>query len=123
MEDTDVLTEKKAKRKFPKFLKVILIILGVLVGLFLLIAAFISPIAKSYIEKHSPELIGRQVTMDDLSINLFKEQLENEKEDLALSPLSLRSATIWPPFGLSSTEVIITNYTESCNKSFQTSVE
>lgn len=76
MEDTDVLTEKKAKRKFPKFLKVILIILGVLVGLFLLIAAFISPIAKSYIEKHSPELIGRQVTMDDLSINLFKTSVE-----------------------------------------------
>lgn len=76
MEDTTVVTEKKTKRKMPKILKVVLIILGVLVGLFLLMALLISPIAKSYIEKHSPELIGRQVTMDDLSINLFKTSVE-----------------------------------------------
>ena len=61
--------------KLPKIknkaLKIILIVLGILVGLFLLLAVLVSPIAKSYIEKHSVELIGRQITMDKLRVNLF----------------------------------------------------
>lgn len=68
--------------KLPKIknkaLKIILIVLGILVGLFLLIAVLISPIAKSYIEKHSVELIGRQITMDKLRVNLFNTSVKIE---------------------------------------------
>lgn len=68
--------------KLPKIkskaLKIILIVLGILVGLFLLVAVLISPIAKSYIEKHSVELIGRQITMDKLRVNLFNTSVKIE---------------------------------------------
>lgn len=59
------------KRPLKKPVKVVLIIAGVLVGLFLLVAALVSPIAHHYIEKHSKELCNRVVTMDKLCINLF----------------------------------------------------
>lgn len=59
------------KRPLKKPVKVVLIIAGVLVGLFLLVAALVSPIAHYYIEKHSKELCNRVVTMDKLCINLF----------------------------------------------------
>ena len=49
-----------------------------LVGLFLLLAAIISPVAHWYIEKHSKDLCGRVVTMDDLHINLFTGSVEIE---------------------------------------------
>ena len=68
--------------KLPKIknkaLKIILIVLGILVGLFLLLAVLVSPIAKSYIEKHSVELIGRQITMDKLRVNLFNASVKIE---------------------------------------------
>ena len=59
------------KRPLKKPVKVVLIIAGVLVGLFLLVAALVSPIAHHYLEKHSKELCNRVVTMDKLCINLF----------------------------------------------------
>lgn len=59
------------KRPLKKPVKVVLIIAGILVGLFLLVAALVSPIAHYYIEKHSKELCNRVVTMDKLRINLF----------------------------------------------------
>lgn len=51
--------------------KIILIILGSLIGLMLLVAMIISPIAKSYIQKHDKELIGREVSIGSLWINVF----------------------------------------------------
>ena len=73
-------SEKKAKgkRRMRKGIKITLIIVAVLVGLFLLLAAIISPVAHWYIEKHSKELCGRVVTMDDLHINLFTGTIEIE---------------------------------------------
>lgn len=59
------------KRPLKKPVKIVLIIAGILVGLFLLVAALISPIAHHYIEKHSKELCNRVVTMDRLYVNLF----------------------------------------------------
>ena len=59
------------KRPLKKPVKVVLIIAGVLVGLFLLVAALVSPIAHHYLEKHSKELCNRVVTMDKLCVNLF----------------------------------------------------
>ena len=71
--------KKKRKRKpLRKSLKVLIIIAAVLVGLFLLLAAIVSPVAHWYIEKHSKDLCGRVVTMDDLHINLFTGSVEIE---------------------------------------------
>ena len=71
--------KKKRKRKpLRKSVKVLIIIAAVLVGLFLLLAAIISPVAHWYIEKHSKDLCGRVVTMDDLHINLFTGSVEIE---------------------------------------------
>jgi len=52
-------------------IKVLLIIVGVLVVLVAAVAFFISPFAKYYIEKNSKELIGRQVYIKDLKLNIF----------------------------------------------------
>lgn len=71
--------KSKGKRKpLKKWVKVLIIIAAVLVGLFLLIAAIISPVAHWYIEKHSKDLCGRVVTMEDLHINLFTGSVEIE---------------------------------------------
>ena len=71
--------KKKRKRKpLRKSLKVLIVIAAVLVGLFLLLAAIVSPVAHWYIEKHSKDLCGRVVTMDDLHINLFTGSVEIE---------------------------------------------
>lgn len=59
-----------------KALKIALIVVASIAALVLLIAMSISPIAKNYIEKHSPELVGRQVKMKDLHLNIFKGSLE-----------------------------------------------
>ena len=59
------------KRPLKKPVKVILTIAGIVVGLFLLVAILVSPIAHYYIEKHSKELCNRVVTMDRLCVNLF----------------------------------------------------
>lgn len=66
------------KITLKKPVKIILIILGALLTLVLLLAIFISPIAHKVIEKHSKELCHRVVTMDDLTINLFKGSVDIE---------------------------------------------
>lgn len=66
------------KKGVKKGLKITAIILGVILALLLLVAIFISPIAEYVIEKNCKEWIGRQITMDDLSINLFTGSLEAE---------------------------------------------
>ena len=54
-----------------KALKIVLIILGTFVGIFMLLAAIVSPIAKIVIEKNSKIWTSRQIVMDDLSVNLY----------------------------------------------------
>lgn len=54
-----------------KSIRIILIILSVIIILIGVAALGISSFAKSYIEKNSKELIGRQVLMKDLKINIF----------------------------------------------------
>ena len=48
-----------------------LIIISIVFVLLLVVALGISPVAKSYIEKHSKELVGRKVLMKDLNLNIF----------------------------------------------------
>ncbi|MBR4803402.1 MAG: DUF748 domain-containing protein, partial [Bacteroidales bacterium] len=68
--------------KLPKItnkaLKITLIVVGILLFLIILLSVLESPIAKSYIEKHSVELIGRQITMDKLRVNIFNASVKIE---------------------------------------------
>ena len=59
-----------------KSLKIILIVLSSIISIVLILALIVSPIAKSYIEKHSKELIGRKVEMRGLHLNIFTGTLE-----------------------------------------------
>ncbi|MBO4646488.1 MAG: DUF748 domain-containing protein [Bacteroidales bacterium] len=95
---------KKKKKRGRKFLKISLIVIKSLVGLFLLVAALISPVAHWYIEKHSKELCHRVVTMDDLTINLFKGSVEikglvgleeNEKDTAISFDRLYANMTLW----------------------------
>ena len=47
-----------------------------IVGLLCVIALAISPIAKSVLENNSKEYIGRKVSMDKLSLNIFSGRLK-----------------------------------------------
>lgn len=51
--------------------KILLFTLASLVALFILLAIFISPVARYLIEKYSEEYSGRLINMDYLRINLF----------------------------------------------------
>ena len=54
-----------------KVLKIIGIILGVLIFIIALALLLVSPIAKAYIQKHDKELVGREITIDHLRINVL----------------------------------------------------
>lgn len=54
-----------------KGLKITIIAVSVLVVLVAALALGISPYAKKYIESHSKELVGRQIRMKDLKLNIF----------------------------------------------------
>ncbi|MBR4392170.1 MAG: DUF748 domain-containing protein [Bacteroidales bacterium] len=54
-----------------KALKITGIIFGVLVVLIVIALLLVSPIAKSYIQKHDKELIGREITMEKLRVNVL----------------------------------------------------
>ena len=66
-----VESEKPVKKRKHTGRKVLLTILGIIVGLVLAVLLFVSPIAKWYVEKHDTELIGREVTIGSLWINVF----------------------------------------------------
>ena len=52
-----------------KAVKIPLIVLGSILGLLLAALLLVSPIAKSYIQKHDKELIGRELTVKKLWVN------------------------------------------------------
>ncbi|MBC8435965.1 MAG: DUF748 domain-containing protein, partial [Bacteroidetes bacterium] len=62
--------------------KILLWIIGVLLGLFLLIMLIVSPVARYVIEKNSETWIGRTVEIDKLGINLLNGRITIK--DLAL---------------------------------------
>lgn len=61
-----------------KSVKIACVVVGVIVALLLLVALLISPVAKHVVEKNSKEWIGRQILMDELSINIFTGSLETD---------------------------------------------
>ena len=56
--------------------KTLLIVFGVVVGLLLVVDFLAGPIVKSYVEKHDKELIGRDVKVKKLNVNLFTGKLK-----------------------------------------------
>lgn len=66
--------EPKPRRKWG-LCRIVLATLGALVALLLVVLAvvviWLGPVAEKYVENHDTELIGRSLTMDNLSIKLF----------------------------------------------------
>lgn len=54
-----------------KSLKIVLVTLGVIVGLVLLVAVLLSPIATAYVNKNGEKLVGRRLTVDRISANIL----------------------------------------------------
>lgn len=65
-----------------KWIKVLIIIGSSILALVLAIALLISPIAKSYIQNHDKELLGRKIRIENLSINIFTGSLDVEHLDI-----------------------------------------
>lgn len=61
-----------------KSVKIFTVVLGVVVGLVLLVSVLVSPVAKWFVEKHDVDIIGREVTMDNLKANIFNGKVEIE---------------------------------------------
>lgn len=53
------------------YLKITLWFLAVIVAIVFIVAAIVSPVVKSYINKHSEELIGRKLHVEKLRINIY----------------------------------------------------
>ena len=54
-----------------KAVKIPFIVIGSIIGLLLMVLLLLSPIAKSYIERHDQELIGRELSIGKLQVNPF----------------------------------------------------
>lgn len=52
-----------------KWLKILIIILSSIVALLAIVLLLVSPIAKSYVNNHGKELIGREIHIDKLKVN------------------------------------------------------
>ena len=58
-----------------KWLKITLIVVGSLVVLLMVALLLAGPVAKKYVNKHGKELVGRELHVDRLKVNLFKGQV------------------------------------------------
>lgn len=54
-----------------KILKVTAIVVAIIISLLLLVTLIAAPVAKSYVNKHGKELIGRTVNIEKVGLNLF----------------------------------------------------
>ncbi|MDO4191127.1 MAG: DUF748 domain-containing protein [Bacteroidales bacterium] len=59
-----------------KGLKILIGILVGIVGITIILALVVSPIAKNYIEKNDVKLFGREITMERLHVNIFNGKVE-----------------------------------------------
>ena len=74
-----------------KAFKILLIILGVVIILLLAANFLAAPITKKYLEKHDKEIIGRELNIGDLDVNLFT-------GDLRIKDLTLFEENDTTPF-------------------------
>ena len=54
-----------------KWIKILLVTLGIIAVLVVTTILLLPPIAKNYLEKHSKELVGRQITIEKLRFNVL----------------------------------------------------
>ena len=54
-----------------KWIKILLVTLGIIAVLVVTTILLLPPIAKNYLEKHSKELVGRQITIEKLRITVL----------------------------------------------------
>ena len=74
-----------------KAFKILLIILGVVIFLLLAANFLAAPITKKYLEKHDKEMIGRELNIGDIDVNLFT-------GDLRIKDLTLFEENDTTPF-------------------------
>ena len=58
-----------------KWIKILLVTLGILAVLVVTTILRLPPIAKNYLEKHSKELVGRQITIEKPRLNVLNGKL------------------------------------------------
>ena len=58
-----------------KWIKILLVTLGIIAVLVVTTILLLPPIAKNYLEKHSKELVGRQITIEKLRFNVLNGKL------------------------------------------------
>ena len=51
--------------------KIVLWVIGILLGIIILATLLVSPVAKSYINSHGEELVGRKVHVEGLKVNVY----------------------------------------------------
>lgn len=51
--------------------KIVLWVVGILLALIIIATLLVSPIAKSYINSHGKELVGRELHVDDVTVNVY----------------------------------------------------
>lgn len=62
-----------------KWIKILLVTLGILAVLVVTTILRLPPIAKNYLEKHSKELVGRQITIEKLRFNVLNGKLRIDR--------------------------------------------
>ena len=62
-----------------KWIKILLVTLGIIAVLVVTTILLLPPIAKNYLEKHSKELVGRQITIEKLRFNVLNGKLRIDR--------------------------------------------
>lgn len=62
-----------------KWIKILLVTLGIIAVLVVTTILLLPPIAKNYLEKHSKELVGRQITIEKLRFNILNGKLRIDR--------------------------------------------
>lgn len=62
---------KKKRKPLKKSAKVLLIVLGSIVGLFVLISILVSPIATAFVNNNGEMIVGRKLHVDKLLVNVY----------------------------------------------------
>ena len=73
-----------------KWIKILLVTLGIIAVLVVTTILLLPPIAKNYLEKHSKELVGRQITIEKLRFNVLNGKLRIDRIAM-LEPLRTQS--------------------------------
>ena len=79
-----------------KWIKILLVTLGIIAVLVVTTILLLPPIAKNYLEKHSKELVGRQITIEKLRFNVLNGKLRIDQIAMLEPEISLLVYTCCP---------------------------